>query len=53
VTTTKTAQINPGKMSAPPSAYKDRQFLAVIGDEVRIIYHQSQEAIAHIKDRIQ
>jgi len=24
------------KMAAPPSAYKDRQFLAVIGDEVRI-----------------
>ena len=23
-------------MAAPPSAYKDRHFLAVIGDEVRI-----------------
>ena len=25
---------NTCKMAAPPSAYKDRQFLAVIGDEV-------------------
>ena len=28
-------------MAAPPSAYKDRHFLAVIGDEVRI------EAVDH------
>ena len=25
----------PSDMAAPPSAYKDRNFLAVIGDEVR------------------
>jgi hypothetical protein len=23
-------------MAAPPSAYKDRQFLAIIGDEVKL-----------------
>ena len=26
----------PSNMAAPPSAYKDRHFLAVIGDEVTI-----------------
>lgn len=35
VRTVSTAALQPSKMALPPSAYKDRQFLAVIGDEVR------------------
>lgn len=31
-------------MAAPASAYKDRQFLAVIGDEVRSLSHSSYTA---------
>ena len=32
----RTVEERKGIMAAPPSAYKDRNFIAVIGDEVRV-----------------
>ena len=40
-------------MAAPASAYKDRQFLAVIGDEVSSFRFGSTRLLANIVDRIQ
>ena len=36
-------------MAAPPSAYKDRHFLAVIGDEVRMLVTSLESIIAYSK----
>ena len=40
-------------MAAPPSGYKDREFLAVIGDEVRDIPFDPQSSPQSIADPLQ